>query len=305
MTRDLVVTASFDALYASTVVALRAQSTTPFALSVSGEVFRLNAGALRDEAVASEEEAPQRHVVEVELLDWMKERGVRQRYGRGAHDSYGISFYPFVSSYLTGRVELKGRDQTTVRFVVDVPDSFRILYAQADVTYGDHRSPEPRHAQGTERSQFIFTPPQAAAAALDVDVAIRYSAARLAELISYPTAYYALSLGGIAIATFIALPGVVVAAVGALWTFMLREWSKAKVPRRRTLLSAVYFASAFVAAAWAAIWELAGLPWEVGSTVVMVALLTAFHAAWRRFDRAGVLPRYVSRFWSWWVRRFH
>lgn len=241
-------------------------------------------------------------MLEVELLDWVQERGVLDRSGPGAQNSYGISFYPFVSSFLCGEIEVEGDDETEITFVLDVPDAFRPIYKQAVVRYGGSRSPEPRHAQGTDRSRFIFTPAGAGASTLEVDVALRFSAARLAELIAYPTAYFALSLGGIAVAASIAEPGVVIAAVGALWTFMLREWSKAKVPRRRTLLSAVYLAAGGLAAAWGALWEVAGV-WGWAGVPVAGALLLAFRGARQRFDYEGVLPRYLSRFWSWRVER--
>lgn len=293
----LLVTATLDALYSSTIVALRFESANQFAVQLSGSLLRLKAGHITDGEYRSQEELPDRHVLDVELMDWVAERAVRDESAQGAQNRYGVSFYPFVSSFLRGSVTVVGNSRPLIRYVVDVPDTVRPIYKQAEVLYDSELSGEPRHAHGSERSRFIFTANHPAGG-FQSHIALRFSASRLAELITYPTAYYALSLAGIATAALIAPPGVVVAAVGALWTFMLREWSVAKVPRRHTILSALYLISAALAAAWALLWELFGW-WSAVAIPIVGTLILTFTKARQRFDRAGTLPRYLARFWSW------
>lgn len=297
----MIVSASLDALYGSTIVSLRAESAETFRVAVTGTVLRTSIGRIAAaQECASEEQGPGRHVVELEVLDWIVERAVGDEAAQGPENRYGISFYPFVSSYLRGKIVIAGVGEPSLQFLVDVPDTFRLLYAQANVQFDGRRAAEPRHTQGTERSRFIFA--DGAAATIDCDVAVRFSAAHLAELVTYPTAYYLLSLAGIGVAALASRLSIAVTALGALWTFMLREWSKAGVPRRQTLLSAAYVMAAVAAGGWTALWEGVGV-WAALAIPLVAVMAGGLTAARRRFDRTGSLPAAVARGWRWRVGR--
>jgi len=299
----VVVTLRAESLLSSATVTLEASSPAPFGLVPSGTVLDIGQGRLGDAGSwRSEEAGAGRHVLSLEVLDWMTERAVEDDALNGAAERYGISYFPFVSSYVRGHLELDpGSDPRPLLLVLDVPDEVRPIYRQAHVFHDGELAPEPRHAPAGERSRFIFGAPSPAKH-VSVDVAVRFGAARLAELVTFPLYYFALSLGGIAVAALAARPSLVVAAVGALWTFMLREWSHAKVPRRRTLLSYGYGVAALVAALWAIIWEAFELPEGAVAGALVLVLLTFLTRARARFDATGELPRAVRRPWRRWVR---
>jgi hypothetical protein len=291
----LLLIASFDAMYGSTVVRLRMEAVERFRARVSGQLLRVTAGNIETaNLIQSEETSAQRQVAEVDVIGWLTERPIGDETAQGAANRYGISFFPFVSSFFRGEVDFGGQ-QLALRLIIDVPDTMRILYAQAHASFDGRGSVEPRHTMAGDRAQFLFVAP-ADASELSADVALRFGGARLAELVTYPVSYYSLSLVGIAVAALAGTTAIVVTAVGALWTFMLREWSRAAVPRRSTLLSAAYVTAAVTAAVWGALWEVAGW-WAAFATIPVLALVGGFIAARRQFDRSGELPSPIRRIW--------
>lgn len=289
---------SADSIYAHALIRFVASAQNHFAIRIKdAEQVDIGRGVSRADYVEADE-ADGRHRIELRILGWIRERPVADPDRQGAAHTYGMRYYPFVSSKLVGRVEIDGGSLEHV--VVDLPDRFRLIwFAQAAIAGpGEGKRAELRHSFGEQRSQFVLTwTSDQLRTTASLDVPLRLGAAALGELVLFPALYLTLSLLGIALAALAASVSIVVAAIGTTWTFALRQWSGARLPQQSTLLTAGYLIAALFVLIWGVAWEALGWP-AAALALPLLATLWYLRRAVGQFRGNGTLPRRLTRPWA-------
>ena len=291
---------SAESIYDGSPVTIEARALTELQLRLSGNAIGFGPGCVGvgDGSAWRSELHDGAHVVRVEVLGWIRERPVAES-GEGTSEQYGMRYYPFVSSVVSGTVDLEVGAIDTVD--LHLPDEIRVMWFQSSVQFDDRRV-EPVHAYGATDSRWIYRDDKSAKTRVNLDLGARLGGAQLARIVDFPLYYWVLSLAGLVIAARAADNAtVLVTAVGALWTVMLRQWSSSRLPQQNTLLTAAYAAAATGAAVWAVLWEVSLVAGLVAVVPFLAATIAALRAR-RQFARRGTLPAWIVRPWRLVVR---
>jgi hypothetical protein len=220
--------------------------------------------------------------------------------GETAHNQYGMRYYPYVSSTLTGRIIIAGVPLGLV--VVDLPDAYRVIWHGASVLAPGAGPSILHHGYGLQRSRFIFTwSEQTQPGEYNIEIHARMGGAKLLRLLRFPLYYAIPTLFLLAVASF-SQTSVLMGALGAAWIFLLQQWSAADLPQRNTLLAHVYAIEAVVIAAWALIWSRLQPLAASLFTVPVLAIGAILFVAYTTFEQTGRLPALVERYWYGYIR---
>lgn len=290
---------SAESIYDGTPVVLMITSPAEFAVVLPGRVIDSGPGLYHEGEWVSEP-SDGAHRLRLVLLDWIAERQVRAG-SRHAAERYGMRYYPFVSSSLVATIEFRQGNLGVVG--VQMPPEVRLMWFQGEVRM-DGEVLTPIHVLGEATSRWIYAH-RGEARRLEIDLRPRLGGSEMAKVVDFPLYYWVLSLGGLVIAARAAHSlglGVVVTAIAALWTAMLRQWSSSKLPQQNTILTFAYGIAAIAAALWAGLWVWSTWAGLLATVFYGLATVQVF-AARRQFARRGTLPRWLFAPWSLLVSR--
>ena len=288
---------SSDSIYEHSSIELTLISELAFSVKISGRMIVLKSGKANLENTIQATHNNGVFVVKAELLGWFKERTVKDGQGAGPENKYGMRFYPFVSSYLSGTITIHKSKINSI--IVDLPDDFRIIWYGARVVSPNDEIAELDHAYGPERSKYLFWWPSVQESNGDykIQVPVRLGGSKMLKLAEFPVFYWLLALMGVAIAAAQNKPSILIAAIVGVWTFMLRQWGNSNLPQRTTILTHGYIFAGVTVLLWGIVWWKSQL---LGYLLTLPIFFIAFsiYKCLRQFGYKGVLPRRIEEYWS-------
>lgn len=288
---------SADSIFLDSLATISMVSPSPFDVEINNTIIDITKGFLSATLNAIQSvESDGRHVVEVVVTEMFKEKLVSDNYTKNLKNAYGMSFYPFVSSLLDSKIIVSNQPINIV--LLDLPDSYRILWSKANVVDGNSYKAFLRHAFGLERSKYIFRWSERGKESNSIQLAIplRLGGKALLRITNFPFMYWLLSLFIIAIASTSDKTSILLASVGAAWIFMLRQWNLSNVPQENTLLTHAYLVHGLFIPIWAASWHYYS-NWALAWLPIVIAFIYAIQVSTHRFKRDGMLPRSIAEYW--------
>lgn len=266
-------------IYDRSLVRLRAHAPEPFEMAPDAEVFRLIQGTEEagNQTLASVLGEGGRHVIEADVSGWLRERRVRLRREVGGHTSTptGMRWFPFVAAELDARIQVDGPSVRGLRIVVR--KGLRALWNGGRAWKGDGLGARRQQAYAAEAWEYGFSweDPGPRKDTINVAVPLRFGGPEFDRMVSYPIWSFLLGTAVIGGAAALAPRYVALAALAALLTFMLQQWSDTERLAHMTLLGAIYLCAALIATGWALVAEYAGW-WAV--LYLPIPLWFAWHA---------------------------
>ena len=300
-TAEITLQLAGDYIMPNSVVTATASSADPFGLVFSGELLSVSRGQRDADGTAHSVEHDGRQQIEVELGSWIKAMPLdpdpARNERRGYAANYAGRFYPFVSSLLRGTVRVPRQDDARLATViVRFPDPYRPGWGERNVLSdgGERADCVDTPSAGGWTNYFRWATPVYAA---EIILPLRLAGPTLSRTFGFPFGYWMLSLAAIALASLVAEPDAVAAAIIAIIGFFIQQWSRTERPHRLSLASALYTLISLLAVVWGVAWILFGwwaawllLPY--GAAALWAAIATY------RFTRTGQLPRSVAFGWQ-------
>lgn len=294
-----VVVITSDSIYRHSVAQIDISSELPFQVALTGQIIQVETGRQTRNNFIESILTGDLYGISVKAMDWFVEQKVDEREPDGTSNFYGMRFFPFVSSFVTGKIAISG---TYIRSVIlDLPDSFRVMWEGQQVCDSKGNRAKLDHAYSPLRSQYVFRWPGRKIVAEEgeypVYIPVRYSGTFLFKVAEYPLYYGVISLMAIALAAMAENIGIMFGAVVAVYGFMLRSLLVAGMPQRSTILTHSYI----IAAAGMTLWGILFHFWGICSLVAALPIVYAVYRVQqtiRYFSDTGVLPQTVAYYWS-------
>jgi hypothetical protein len=286
---------SLPSIYSASLAEVTIKGGAAFSADLPGTIVAVEAGVADGQCVRAVGK-DQDFTVCATVLGLVTERSTRagQVSQAGPDGSYGMRFYPFVSSVVVGAIDIVGGVVASLQ--VETPNDFRLIWYGAHAECGGPG--RLHHSFDRSKSCFVLTFP-APNQRLVFTLPIRLSSERLMRLVSFPILYWLLALAGIAVATFLDKPSVAIAAVLATWTFMLRQWNGSDLPQQNTPLTWGYVWAALFLPVWLLAWRELGWWAAPFAAFALWPAVRVFRLV-RGFAAAGNLTQATE---SWWCRK--
>lgn len=285
-----------ESIYLHSIATLIYSSPKSFKINFQEgiEVIRLLKGKRRIDGSVLSQKKGRSYVVEALVMGLFKEReALSVVYERGLCICYGMSFYPFVSSFIRGTIFCSNRVDN---ISLVLPDMFRLVFCESSIRQNG-RSSALRHSYGKESSSFIFSWKDEicdlAGYNLDFDISVRYGGVTLLRMTQFPIYYWIIALLGVSVLSFNENVSIVVGAIATVWLFLLQRWNNSFVPRKDTLLTRFYLVYGAVLGGWGILWKVCGVQ-AVFLIPPVVFMLYFTLAAISFFEKTGTLPKYVA-----------
>ena len=287
-----------ESIYRHSTVRITIQGEQPFEVRLPGQVLTLEAGKRNSASpgwvCSTDKDA--KHRVIAELLECMSEKKIRKASGTGPDSSYGMRYYPFVSAILQGDIEIRNGHISSI--IVELPDTFRLIWYGARVVGADGHVAKLDHSYGPARSKYLFTwDAETIQKQIKLAIPIRHSGNRMLELVSFPLYYFLLALAAVGLSSIAEKPGIVMGAVVAAWGFMLKKWSTSNLPQRNTILTLVYLIAGGTVFLWGLAWVLFQ-SWAILGLIVILPFVELCRRANKSYSAEGQLPFGIEEFWS-------
>lgn len=286
-----------DSVYLDSLATITLSSSTQFEVSVSNSIIDIPKGILSNTTKRIKSiESDSRQVVEIIVTGIFQERQVSDRFKTNLMNAYGMRFYPFISSLVKSEVLVSNQPINIV--LIDLPDSYRILWSEANVMDGSSSKAFIKHAFGTDRSTYIFRWNERLdeSKVVNLNVAVRLGGKALLRITNFPFIYWLLSLFIIAIASTSDKTSILLASIGAAWIFMLRQWNLSNAPQENTLLTHAYLVHGAFIPIWAGSWYFYSY-WSLLWAPVISFFVYTINSSTQLFKKKGILPRVLAEYW--------
>ena len=222
----------------------------------------------------------------------------------GTVETYGMQYYPFVSSRICLDLEVSGAVCESVTLVF--ADAYRIPWFRKDASFlYNGQELAGSCSQGEKEILYAFSPRLNAnkhgreeLSRITIDTPIQIGGKELLRIATFPSYYFALTMFILAILASAERLNIVIGALTAFWIALLRTFNASSSPQFNTALRDIYTFLGLYALAWALIWEFTpSLRWVAlvsGFCLVIIAGQVA-----SRFKKEGRLPVYAERFLYW------
>lgn len=293
---------STDSIYQGSICRLNASSHQQFDISPNPRILSYTKGSPSGTGVGSAEDKG-KHSVEISMIGVMTE--TKTGYGSfGSASQYGMSYFPFVSSHFSLEISVS---PGLSDIVVEVPSNFRIIWysAKAVSPSGEPASLGTSYSEKLSTYIFSWKMPQSAGR-FHIEFDVRTGGPSLLKAAYFPIYYYLIALVAVAAAGTAEHTNILLGALAGSWVFLLRHLNACDIPRRNVFL----FYATLLLGVFLLIW---GITWKLNrfyynEWIVAIELLVALIAIWgglravRLFESYGTLPRWLTRFWGYFVR---
>ncbi|UFS70256.1 hypothetical protein LPW11_20570 [Geomonas sp. RF6] len=292
----ILATFRFDSIYSDSLVEITLVSSKPFTVCFNCKIVHVAVGVCSD-YVGSRMNSVQKdgsYRIVFHSLGCIKQLSVESPHGDGPHASYGMRWFPFVSSSIQCAITA---NLAIACVVLDAPDAFRLIWYSADVKDPDCNKAMLSHSYAPDRSKYVFMwDDDTAPGEYRISSQIRLGGMILLKALNIPMYYGILTLIGTAAASFQS-KSLALGAVVAAWLFLLRQWSSLALPQRNILLTRIYQAGGLVIAAWTLMWVYCG--WAGLSAIVAISLAYyRLSEVMNDFSFVGRLPPHWEQHWS-------
>lgn len=288
----------FDNIYSFAIGEVRCQGEQAYTIKFDQDIriISLESGTLtsRNTLCASEDQG--KYVLEFSCVGLVIQRAFRQMVEDTGLDSYGMQYYPFISSEIVCRASTQNAIVDTL--TVNLPDAYRVVWFRQDARQNGKLATM-NHSQGEEQSVYVFywndDEYEISGSDLNLRLPVRLGGREYLRILLFPAWYYLLSLVGVFLLALQDKPNVTFGGVAAAWVLMLRHFNRANAPQLNTVLRDIYVILGLFLLLWAIAWEAIGY-FALVFVVPIVLVVRIFTKITQEFKREGVLPRKIETF---------
>lgn len=301
---------SANSIYENSLSTVKLIARKPFWVILCGTVISILQGRVAGEYILAKEKDGI-YSVEAEIIGLFRERRIDESRIEDEHtdiasNTYGMRFYPFVSSEITGKIAVRRLPISSIIF--DLPDAFRFIWKDSFIKNPSGDKSFLSHSYGQDRSRYVFRWSQKSIEGeyiLD-NLPVRLGGATLLKLTEFPTIYlvfYLIAISIIAFADWKLLAGTII----AVWLFMLQQFNSANVPQRSVFLRSLYTVEGVIIAVWGIVWELTILfskncPFLYFFTPLLASclifIIVSVFRSIKTFEYTGKFPKSLENYWT-------
>lgn len=293
-----------DSIYAHSIAKIFLTSYTEFTISFNCEVLSIDVGkSITDSNSIVAEKNDSKYSIEANLINVFKERKINKTKSEGEENSYGMRFYPFVSSFF--ELEIQSSPIVVSSIILDLPDEFRIIWNGSVIFNSRNEKSLKRHAYSSERSKYLFTWAKSEIRHNDtvtLKIPIRFGGTKLLNIVNFPIYYFIIALIIVALSTFSEKSSVFLATIAGSWLFMLRKWSLSDLPQQNTFLTHLYLITGILLSFWGLFWKVFEY-WAFSITPFFLLLVFYLFRVIHYFERNGVLQDNLAKYWSYLISK--
>lgn len=257
---------SFDGIYSFAVCKLKLHSSTAFSLVLPEfiKISQLAKGLPKNnlEVLAAEDKGV--FLIELSAIGFINEVPIRCGDNSSDVESYGMQYFPFVSSAVNIDFKITGLNVGAIS--INFPDKYRVIWFRQNLEINCKKL-ELSHSQGEKDSVYVFTPMKKQAESIidqngkDIvevvkgKIPVRMGGKEYLRIVTFPSLYFCISLIVVSILALQDKPNLTYGAVAAGWVLMLRHFNAANAPQLNTILKDIYFILGIVLLIWAICWE--------------------------------------------------
>lgn len=289
----ILVSIRFESIYADSLTEVTLTSSKSFSATFDGKIAHIALGELTDGVIKSVQKDGS-HRILFNTIGWLQETSVESATDNGPHASYGMRWFPFISSFMQCNIRV---DLPISCIVLDSPDAFRLIWYKAHIEDPTGSKADLLHSYAPDRSKFVFLlNDNSTSGEYRISCQIRLGGMFLFKAINIPMYYGMLTLIGTAAASFQS-KSLALGAVVAAWLFLLRQWSSLGIPQRNIFLTRIYQVSGAAIALWTLMWVYFG--WT-GLSCIIAFMLAGYRIRQilSEFSNTGRLPTHWERYWS-------
>lgn len=297
-----IVNLTFDIqnIYSHSLVIISASADKPFKIELDDtiKIVGVKNGTKLGKFLKSEIDN-NKHSVVIEiggLVDENKLANVDLLSDRGTVKTYGMQYYPFISSYINK--SLKFYDAVISSLKIELPNNYRAIWFKTNIQsiYGPFQI---FNSVSSDKCTYYFIPGydlslQKNADFVSISIYFRLGANEYARILTYPFFYWLIILLTLCILALDNKPNATFAALAAYLTIMIRNYRLADTPQQNTILRDIYIFFVSTAFVWAIIWEV----FEYYAIITATIIPTIFYFFYRlqaNFLRRGILPPIFER----------
>jgi hypothetical protein len=188
MQPEVTILINADSIYQDSIVEISLIGDISFSAHINGEIIITKLGKKNPENLnyIQSEEKDGRYAIYVEVIGWFKERKVTSTSEDGPHNRYGMRFYPFISCFLSGSINIKKCLISSL--TLNLPERFRLIWYGAQVTNPNGDKSRLNHSKGADRSKYVFIwhDQKVSSGEYKLNVPIRLGGTELLRLTNFP-----------------------------------------------------------------------------------------------------------------------
>lgn len=288
---------ALDNIYNHAITKVKCYGCEPFTLNIGQacHIVTIESGTLASGYEFSSIIDKGKNILQFSCIGLVTERKFRSGATDTDLNSYGMQYFPFISSEIQIRWSTSGSIIDALS--ITLPESIRVIWFRQSVER-DGSYAQISHSQGEKESVYTFiwqNSDDLSGMNLSARIPVRLGGREYLTIVSFPLWYYCLSLIGVALLSFQDKPNITFAGVAAAWVLMLRHFTKANVPQMNTVLRDMYVLLGSFLLYWAIFWVFAGFS-------ALFLLLPIGLGAWvyafvsKEFRKEGILPERLESY---------
>lgn len=294
---------SFDNIYSFATGKIKCSSNTPFSIEFShtATLVGLESGLVDNGAIRSATDKGM-EIIRASILGLISERTIRCADQKGTVESYGMQYFPFISSAVNLNIKVKNNCVQAITLIF--PDMYRVIWFRQNIKINDEIM-SMTHSQGEKESAYVFlrkleTLEEPHLTNMDIseeisgEIPIRLGGKEYLRIVTFPLLYFGVSLLAVSLLAMQDRPNVTFSAVAAFWILMLRNFVAANAPQLNTVLRDMYFMLGGGLFIWATLWEMFELKALV-ATLPVILFYYLLKVVNRKFSQDGVLPAFIEK----------
>ena len=247
-----------DYIYRFNTVSLEFTGNSSFSISIESEVsvIEISKGQFDSETqIYMAEEKDGVFTIKILTLGLFHETLIEcAEQPNEAVNSYGMQFFPFISSNLL--LKLNSLTTPIKTIILTIPENFRIVWYRRKVQNALKEDAKIFHSYSQAKACYIFNWDNDTIGKYDFDLLIRLGGSYLWQTVVFPRYYFYVALIAIAAASFQEQISLLYAAVIAAWLFLMGHWAKINMPQQNTILTKIYTFFLFAVLGWGIMWKI-------------------------------------------------
>jgi hypothetical protein len=247
-----------DYIYRFNTATVEFTSTAPFRISIKSAitVIEISKGQFDSKTnVYKAEEKDGVYTVKILVLGLFKETPIENiDQINEAVNSYGMQFYPFISSKL--KLELTSLSLPLRALILNIPDNFRIIWYRRKAQNPLGQDARINHSYSQTKACYVFDWSESGIGDYELEVLLRLGGNSLWQIVEFPRFYFYIALFAIAVSSFHEQFYVLFAAIVAVWLFLVTHWSKTYMPQQNTIVTKIYLFLLGTSFIYGIMWEL-------------------------------------------------
>ncbi len=263
-------------------------------LALQGSISSINKGLINEENKICSTEKDGIYFIEAEIYNLFTVKKCFEKQEQSPHNIYSYYFFPFLSSIFNQHLEIQGGIISSIIF--SIPDKYKAIWHLIEAKNESLEEAKISHDQNSGIIKYIFQWEQSHSHCVSLSIPIRLGGNTFLKITEYPIYYLIVTLAGIALATYLGSIKVLLGALLAAFSFMIKQWGNSGIPQSFTLYTHFFRVIGLYLILWSLIWfqsKYIGIFLITPTLVIIYISLKTIN----KFKYSGKLPRFLVKYW--------